>query len=167
MRQPCSSSCDLAAASSAAVSSWVWQVVTLLLVQVSTHTITILLGLVFCVINPLLAPICVVYFAITYMTERYNMLYIERPQYHAGGKVILPLLSFPATAMCQPMPRPITPAVAQGYSSSLTHARLNLKPVLVCRCGARCSRMSSQPCCSSRSSWLPCWPSSRASLPSW
>ena len=105
MRQPCSSSCsssnwDLAASSSAAVSCCLWHIVTYLLVQVSTHTITILLGLVFCVINPLLAPICVVYFAITYMTERYNMLYIERPQYHAGGKVIRPLLTLSATALC-------------------------------------------------------------------
>ena len=57
--------------------------------QVSSHTITILLGLVFCVINPLLAPMCVVYFAIVLTTERYNMLYTERPQYHAGGKVCI------------------------------------------------------------------------------
>lgn len=55
--------------------------------QVSTHTITILLGLVFSVINPLLPLICVVYFAVVYLLERYNMLYSERPIYHAGGKV--------------------------------------------------------------------------------
>ena len=55
-------------------------------VQVSNHTITILLGLVFSVINPLLPLICVLYFCIIYLTERYNMLYAERPVYHAGGQ---------------------------------------------------------------------------------
>ena len=76
------------------------QLPSLLYVQVSSHTITILLGLVFCVINPLLAPICVAYFAIVYTTEKYNMLYIERPQYHAGGKVIIAFMHAPAHKMC-------------------------------------------------------------------
>ena len=59
----------------------------LVALQVSSHTITILLGLVFSVINPLVPLICVVYFGVSYLTERYNMLYSERPLYHAGGKV--------------------------------------------------------------------------------
>ena len=58
--------------------------------QVSNHTITILLGLVFSVINPLVPLVCVLYFCVVYLTERYNMLYSERPIYHAGGKVRAP-----------------------------------------------------------------------------
>ena len=51
---------------------------------------TILFGLVFSVINPLLPPMCVVYFFIANLTEKYNILYIERPQYQSGGQVPSP-----------------------------------------------------------------------------
>ena len=55
--------------------------------QVPNHTMTILFGLVFCVINPLLPAMCIVYFIVAFLTEKYNMLYIERPRYQSGGQV--------------------------------------------------------------------------------
>lgn len=55
--------------------------------QVPQHTMTILFGLVFSVINPLLPPMCIVYFFIANLTEKYNILYIERPAYQSGGQV--------------------------------------------------------------------------------
>lgn len=50
---------------------------------------TILFGLVFSVINPLLPPMCIIYFFIANLTEKYNMLYVERPSYQSGGQVYL------------------------------------------------------------------------------
>ena len=39
------------------------------------------------VINPLIAPMTLVYFIITGMTAKYSLLYIQRPAYASGGKV--------------------------------------------------------------------------------
>ncbi len=55
--------------------------------QVPAHSITILLGVVFCVINPLLAPMALVYMIIVSITEKYNLLYVQRPAYQGGGTV--------------------------------------------------------------------------------
>jgi len=50
-------------------------------------TITILLGLVFCVICPLIAPAVVVYFSIGYIVRKYNALYVFSESYQSGGLV--------------------------------------------------------------------------------
>ena len=92
-------------------------------VQVSTHTITILLGLVFSVINPLLPLICVVYFAVVYLLERYNMLYSERPTYHAGGKVRNGAARNPAHAP-DPLLRSQLPAALARAVAHLPSAQL-------------------------------------------
>ncbi|KAK9804434.1 hypothetical protein WJX72_012500 [[Myrmecia] bisecta] len=55
--------------------------------QVPDHTIAILLGLVFCIINPLICPVALVYFIVTSITEKYNLLYVFQPKYQSGGKV--------------------------------------------------------------------------------
>ena len=55
--------------------------------QVPTHTITILLGLTFCCMNPLLPPMALVYFLVNTVTEKYNMLYVMRARFQSGGRV--------------------------------------------------------------------------------
>ncbi len=54
--------------------------------QVPTHTITILLGLTFCCMNPLLPPMALVYFLVNTVTEKYNMLYVMRARFQSGGR---------------------------------------------------------------------------------
>ncbi|CAL8466090.1 g5626 [Coccomyxa elongata] len=51
------------------------------------HTITILLGLVFCIMNPIMCPMCLIYFLITTSTEKYNLLYVYTPEYESGGEL--------------------------------------------------------------------------------
>ncbi|CAL5228475.1 g11617 [Coccomyxa viridis] len=51
------------------------------------HTITILLGLVFCVMNPIITPVCLIYFLITTVTEKYNLLYVYTFEYQSGGQL--------------------------------------------------------------------------------
>lgn len=55
--------------------------------QLPQHTITILLGLVFCIMNPIIAPMCLVYFLIVTGTEKYNLLYVYSFEYQSGGQV--------------------------------------------------------------------------------
>ena len=55
--------------------------------QVPQHTITILLGLVFCIMNPIISPVCLIYFLIVTGTEKYNLLYVYTYQYQSGGRV--------------------------------------------------------------------------------
>ena len=65
-------------------------------VQMPQHTITILLGLVFCIMNPIITPVCLIYFLITTVTEKYNLLYVYTFEYQSGGQVsILDLLCGP------------------------------------------------------------------------
>ncbi|KAK9902019.1 hypothetical protein WJX75_001351 [Coccomyxa subellipsoidea] len=51
------------------------------------HTITILLGLVFCIMNPIVCPMCLIYFLITTSTEKYNLLYVYTSEYESGGQL--------------------------------------------------------------------------------
>ncbi|KAK9840790.1 hypothetical protein WJX81_004889 [Elliptochloris bilobata] len=55
--------------------------------KVPMHTITILLGLTFCCMNPLLPAMCLVYFLINSLTEKYNMMYVMRANFQSGGRI--------------------------------------------------------------------------------
>ena len=52
-----------------------------------THTITILLGMTFCCMNPLLPMMALIYFLINSLTEKYNMMYVMRARFQSGGRV--------------------------------------------------------------------------------
>ena len=54
--------------------------------QMPQHTITILLGLVFCIMNPIITPVCLIYFMIITITEKYNLLYVYTFEYQSGGQ---------------------------------------------------------------------------------
>ena len=52
---------------------------------VPNDTIIILLGLTFCVINPIIAPVTVIYFTTSYIVRKHDLLYVFRQPYQAGG----------------------------------------------------------------------------------
>ena len=45
------------------------------------------LGLVYCIINPIIAPTALVYFLMAMGTQRYNALYVFKTSYESGGKI--------------------------------------------------------------------------------
>lgn len=64
------------------------------MVQVPDHTMAILLGLGFCVVAPLIAPIALLYFLVCTLIGKYQMVYVFTPSFQSGGRVCLnmPLL---------------------------------------------------------------------------
>jgi hypothetical protein len=49
------------------------------------HTLVLLLGLVFCVASPLIAPVTLIYFVVASVTQRYQWIYIYRHPYEGAG----------------------------------------------------------------------------------
>eukprot|EP00198_Chlamydomonas_reinhardtii_P012991 XP_001702328.1 ERD4-related membrane protein [Chlamydomonas reinhardtii] len=54
---------------------------------VPDHTIAMLLGLVFCCMNPIVCPAALAYFLVACVGERYNVIYVYRPQYESAGRL--------------------------------------------------------------------------------
>jgi hypothetical protein len=48
---------------------------------------TILLGLAFCCISPLITPFCLLYFALVAVAQRYQLLYVLSAPYEANGRL--------------------------------------------------------------------------------
>ena len=67
-----------------------------LLWQVPDHTMAILLGLGFCVVAPLIAPIALLYFLICTLIGKYQMVYVFTPSFQSGGRVSLPAVCVPS-----------------------------------------------------------------------
>lgn len=61
--------------------------VPLLPVQVANDTIIMLIGLVYCVIQPIIAPLALIYFAIGVLIWKYQVVYVYVPLVESGGKV--------------------------------------------------------------------------------
>jgi hypothetical protein len=57
--------------------------------QVANHTIISLLGLAYCCLAPLVAPFCLLYFALGLMAQKYQMVYVATIQYDATGRMWL------------------------------------------------------------------------------
>ena len=53
----------------------------------ANHTIAILLGLIYCIIQPVIAPVVMFYCLIAYFIAKYEAIYILRPAYESGGAV--------------------------------------------------------------------------------
>jgi hypothetical protein len=51
------------------------------------HTMAILLGLVYCVIQPVMAAMVLLYFITAYAFAKYQSIYVMRPAYESGGLV--------------------------------------------------------------------------------
>lgn len=56
-------------------------------VQVANDTIIMLIGLVYCVIQPIIAPLALIYFAIGVLIWKYQVVYVYVPLVESGGKV--------------------------------------------------------------------------------
>ncbi|CAK0785988.1 hypothetical protein CVIRNUC_009201 [Coccomyxa viridis] len=100
------------------------------------HTITILLGLVFCIMNPIITPVCLIYFMIITVTEKYNLLYVYTFEYQSGGQLWPQVFGHVITAlvMFQLFMIGIL-AVKQSYTSSVVVPLLFITAIftMVCR----------------------------------
>lgn len=54
---------------------------------VATHTMTILLGLCFCCLSPLIAPFCLLYFTLAILAQKYQLVYVFSHPYEACGRL--------------------------------------------------------------------------------
>ncbi|KAL6760771.1 hypothetical protein V8C86DRAFT_1039267 [Haematococcus lacustris] len=57
--------------------------------NVPGYTIAFLLGLVYCNINPIIAPVVLLYMTFSVISERYNDLYVFKRTYESGGRLWL------------------------------------------------------------------------------
>ena len=55
--------------------------------EIPDHLIAALLGLTFCVISPLIAPVALLYFAVVNVVGRYQLVYVYAQRFQSGGKV--------------------------------------------------------------------------------
>ena len=63
--------------------------------DIPDHTMSILLGLGFSVVAPLIAPIGLLYFLVMLLIGKYQMVYVFTESYQSGGKV-----TWPSTVTC-------------------------------------------------------------------
>jgi hypothetical protein len=68
-------------------------------VDIPQMTIIMLLGIVFCAINPILPPVCLLYFLIVGFFNKYRVLYVARPTYATGGQMWLAVFNHVITAL--------------------------------------------------------------------
>ena len=54
-------------------------------VEIPQLTVVLLLGLVFCAINPLVPAVALIYFVTTLFFQKYRVMYVARPRYQDGG----------------------------------------------------------------------------------
>lgn len=76
--------------------------------EVPDHTMSILLGLAFSVVEPLIAPIGLLYFLVMTLIGKYQMMYVFTEQFQSGGKashsaLVLPLWAA-QSGLCASMP---------------------------------------------------------------
>ena len=55
--------------------------------EIPDSSVTILLGLVFCVIQPLIAPVALLYFLVNSALYKYQLIYVHKPRFESGGLV--------------------------------------------------------------------------------
>ena len=66
--------------------------------QVANDTIIMLIGLVYCVIQPIIAPLAMIYFLIGMLIWKYQVVYVYVPLVESGGKVSLHTNLIPSTS---------------------------------------------------------------------
>lgn len=67
--------------------------------SVTGHTMVILLGIIFCCINPIITPSALVYFLIAAIVEKYNNIYVYRRNYESSGQLWVKILNQVMTAL--------------------------------------------------------------------
>ncbi|KAH7620097.1 hypothetical protein Ndes2526B_g05351 [Nannochloris sp. 'desiccata'] len=57
--------------------------------QIPADTIAALLGLTFCIICPIIAPLALLYFGVNYLVNKYHLMAVAKESYQSGGLVWL------------------------------------------------------------------------------
>ena len=56
-------------------------------ISVVDDTVAVLLGLVYCIIAPIITPIALAYFLVCSLLYKYNAVYVFSPRFQSGGHV--------------------------------------------------------------------------------
>ena len=70
------------------------------------HATALLLGLTFCVISPLIAPVACIYFLVSTVMGKYQLVYVYAQRFQSGGRVGRGSSSMPILAQRQCQMRP-------------------------------------------------------------
>lgn len=62
--------------------------------EIPDNVMALLLGLTFCIISPLIAPIALLYFVVNSVIGKYTLIYVYAERFQSGGKVGLLTCSF-------------------------------------------------------------------------
>ena len=57
--------------------------------EIPDNIMALLLGLTFCIISPLIAPIALLYFVVNSVIGKYTLIYVYAERFQSGGKVSL------------------------------------------------------------------------------
>ena len=103
-------------------------------VQVANHTIAILLGLIYCIIQPVIAPLVLFYCLIAYFIAKYQAIYVLRPAYESGGAVrkLLSRCRDSSDASASAAIMQVDQSVVHSISCSSTQLRLLLTSGAAC-----------------------------------
>jgi hypothetical protein len=55
--------------------------------EIPDNAMAVLLGLTFCVISPLIAPVALLYFVVNSIIGKYTLIYVYAERFQSGGKV--------------------------------------------------------------------------------
>ena len=55
--------------------------------EIPDNVMALLLGLTFCIISPLIAPIALLYFVVNSVIGKYTLIYVYAERFQSGGKV--------------------------------------------------------------------------------
>ena len=98
----------------------------ILVMQVANDTIIMLIGLVYCVIQPIIAPLALVYFAIGVLIWKYQVVYVYVPLVESGGKVwVMPIILPYQPCKAPLLAHPNFPFTAESFSHSLYQKMLH------------------------------------------
>ena len=55
--------------------------------EIPDASVTLLLGLVYCLVQPLIVPIALLYFIVNSALYKYQLIYVHKPRFESGGYV--------------------------------------------------------------------------------
>ena len=55
--------------------------------EIPDNCMALLLGLTFCVVSPLIAPVALLYFLVNSIIGKYTLIYVYAERFQSGGKV--------------------------------------------------------------------------------
>lgn len=77
--------------------------------EIPDNAMAVLLGLTFCVISPLIAPVALLYFVVNSVIGKYTLIYVYAERFQSGGKVSeLPCCRSLACEGCRTLDRLLT-----------------------------------------------------------